>query len=157
MSYEFDIFVSYRRSSTVGQWVRSHLVPRLEARLDDVAPGKVRISCDAQMESGVRWPDELRRRLRLSGLLLAVWSADYFRSPWCVAEWKSFKERETLLKMFQDQNPRGLVYPVRYADGDYFDSEAQQTQCRKDFSKLNYPDDVFKLSAKKESVPASIC
>jgi len=148
MSYEYEIFLSYRRSTTVGEWVRRHFVPRLEGRLSEVAPGQIRMSCDSQMEAGVRWPDELKRRLRHSALLLTVWSADYFRSAWCMAEWRSFREREILLNLFTAQNPQGLIYPIRYADGDYFHPEAQLTQCRKDFSHLNYPDEAFRLSAK---------
>jgi hypothetical protein len=148
MSYDYDIFVSYRRSPTVGQWVRNHFVPRLEARINDVAPGPVRVFCDFKMADGVNWPAELKRQVRSSGLLLSIWSADYFRSNWCMAEWQSFRNRETLLGLFTDEQTLGLVYPVRYADGNHFHPEARQTLCRKDFSSLNYPDDVFRLSAK---------
>jgi hypothetical protein len=148
MDYEYEIFLSYRRSDTVGPWVKTHLEPRLSARLNEIAPGQIRISCDFQMESGARWPDELKRRLRLSGLLLTVWSADYFRSAWCMAEWRSFKEREQMLGLFGAQQTKGLVYPIRYADGDYFHPEAKITQWNKDFSRYNYPDEVFRQSAK---------
>ena len=148
MSYEHDIFISYRRSLTVGQWVQNHLVPRLEARLNEVAPAAVRVFCDFKMEEGVNWPAELKHQVRNSGLLLTVWSADYFRSNWCMAEWQSFRNRETVLGLFSEGHTQGLVYPVRYADGEHFHVDAQLTLCRKDFSSLNYPDDVFRLSAK---------
>jgi hypothetical protein len=148
MNYDYEIFVSYRRSPCVGPWVKNHLVPRLDARLNEVSPRTIRISCDYDMESGVRWPDELKRRLRHSGLLVTVWSADYFRSAWCMAEWFSFRRREAMLGLFAPGQPRGLVYPIRYADGEYFHPEAKLTQCRKDFSKHNYPDEVFRLTAK---------
>jgi hypothetical protein len=65
-----------------------------------------------------------------------------------MAEWQSFRTRENLLGLFSAQNPQGLVYPVRYADGDHFHGDAPLALCRKDFSSLNYPDDVFRLSAK---------
>jgi TIR domain len=123
--------------------VKNHLVPRLDARLNEVAQDLIRISCDYEMESGVRWPDEIKRRLRRSALLVTVWSADYFRSSWCMAEWFSFRRREEMLGLFSADQTRGLVYPIRYADGDYYHHDAQLTQCRKDFSRLNYPDDVF--------------
>ena len=148
MGYDYELFLSYRRSPTVGQWVKNHLYPRLIARLDEIAPGQVRVSCDLEVASGSRWPDELKRRLRRSSLLLAVWSADYFRSEWCMAEWKSFKKREQMLGLFARDNPRGLVYPVRYADGNYYDPEAQVTECKRDFSHLNYPDEAFRTSAR---------
>jgi hypothetical protein len=65
-----------------------------------------------------------------------------------MAEWFSFRRREEMLGLFSADQTRGLVYPIRYADGDYYHHDAQLTQCRKDFSRLNYPDDVFRLSAK---------
>src|SRR5215468_12397722 len=97
MSYEHDIFISYRRSPTVGLWVQNHFVPRLEARLNDVAPAPVGVFCDFKMSDGTNWPSELKQKLLGSRLLLTVWSADYFRSTWCMAEWRSFRDRESLL------------------------------------------------------------
>lgn len=148
MPYEYEIFISYRRSSTAGRWVQNHLLPRLSDRINEISPQEVRISCDTKLDSGVLWPEELKRRLRMSGLLLCVWTADYFRSPWCMAEWMSFKAREALLGMFTPANPQGLVYPIRYADGKFFHPDAKNTQCRLDFSALSYPDEVFRLSKK---------
>jgi hypothetical protein len=147
-AYEHEIFISYRRSDAIGGWVKNHFVPRLTLRLNEIAPQDVRIFCDFKMQSGTRWPDELKWQLRRSGLLLPIWSADYFRSDWCVAEWRSFRKREEMLKWFTAEHPLGLVYPVRYADGDYFDLEAKETQCKRDFSRHNYPDEAFRASAK---------
>ena len=85
----------------------------------------------------------LKRSLQRSGLLLAVWSTNYFRSEWCMAEWYSFREREQQLNLTTMHRPRGLVFPIRYAGEDY-PAEAMQTQWRYDFSNLNYPDDEFR-------------
>jgi hypothetical protein len=65
-----------------------------------------------------------------------------------MAEWGSFREREKMLGLFSHEDPRGLVYPIRFADGDYFHPDAKVTQCKRDFSRLNYPDDAFRQSAK---------
>jgi TIR domain len=148
MAYEHDIFISYRRSATVGRWVQSHLAPLLNARINEEAPAPVRVFCDFQMEEGTNWPAELKHQVRGSKLLLAVWSADYFRSPWCMAEWQSFRQRENLLGFFSEDHPQGLVYPLRYADGSHFHPDAQNVLLTKDFSSLNYPDEVFRQSAK---------
>lgn len=148
MTYEFDIFVSYRRTDTIGLWVKNHLVPRLELRLNEVAPNPIRVFCDYKMADGVNFPAELKQRIKSSSLLLSIWSADYFRSKWCMAEWESFRERQKQLNLFTDDHTQGLVYPIRYSDGNYFHPEAQLVQCRKDFSKLNYPDEVFRSSPK---------
>lgn len=148
MTYEFDIFVSYRRTDTIGLWVKNHLVPRLELRLNEVAPNPIRIFCDFKMADGVNFPAELKQRIKSSSLLLCIWSADYFRSKWCMAEWESFRERQKQLNLFTDDHTQGLVYPIRYSDGDYFHPEARLVQCQKDFSQLNYPDEVFRSSPK---------
>lgn len=147
MTYEFDIFVSYRRTDTIGLWVKNHLVPRLELRLNEVAPNPIRIFCDFKMADGVNFPAELKQRIKSSSLLLCIWSADYFRSKWCMAEWESFRERQKQLNLFTDDHTQGLVYPIRYSDGDYFHPEARLVQCQKDFSQLNYPDEVFRSLA----------
>jgi hypothetical protein len=100
------------------------------------------------MQDGANWPADLRQRLLSSRLLVAVWNAPYFQSAWCMAEWKSFKAREEMLGLFSDARPQGLVYPVRYADGDSFPEDAHVTQCHRDFSALSYPDEHFATSAK---------
>lgn len=148
MSYEYEIFLSYRRSPTVGPWVRNHLHPRLQARIEEISPIDIRISLDTEMPGGTAWPNELKLRLKSSAILLTVWSADYFRSDWCMAEWRSFRQREANLGFSTAANPKGLVYPVRYADGDYFHSDAKSTQIRFDFSELNYPEEEFRHTQK---------
>jgi TIR domain len=110
MAYEFDIFISYRRTETVGRWVQNHLLLHLQDRFNEAAPAPLRLSCDIQMETGVSWPDELKRRLARSGLLIMVCTADYFRSRWCMAEWQSFREREKMLGLFVPGNHQGLTY-----------------------------------------------
>jgi hypothetical protein len=65
-----------------------------------------------------------------------------------MAEWRSFREREHALGLFSALQPQGLVYPIRYADGSHFHPEAGIAQCNKDFSRLNYPDEIFRSSPK---------
>src|SRR5262245_52128655 len=113
MEYEHDIFISYRRTDTIGGWVRNHLVPRLQLRLNEEAPRSIRIFCDTEIESGESWPDKLKYVLRRSGLLLSVGSADYFRSKWCTAEWWSFRKREEILGLFTATKPQGLIHLLR--------------------------------------------
>lgn len=143
MGYESEIFISYRRTDTVGRWVRNHFLPRLEARLNENSAVPINVYCDLLIEEGEDWAQALRDKLKRSKLLLAVWSADYFRSSWCMTEWQSFRERERALAG-PPGAPRHLVYPVRYADGNAFHPDAKATQCTRDFSALNCPDDVFR-------------
>ena len=148
MGYEFDIFVSYRRTDTIGKWVKNHLVPKLQSRLNEVSPDDIEIFCDFSMADGLNFPAELKRQIKASKLLLGIWSANYFRSEWCMAEWESFRERQKQLGLFTEDHTQGLIYPIRYSDGDYFHSEAHITQCKKDFSQLNHAEESFRDSTK---------
>lgn len=150
MTYEFDIFVSYRRTESISRWVKNYLVPLLQERLNQIAPKDIHIFCDYKMADGVNFPAELERQIKASSLLLGIWSANYFRSKWCMAEWESFRERQKQLGLFTDDHTQGLIYPVRYSDGDYFHPEAKIVQCQKDFSQLSYFNEGFRRSQKYE-------
>src|SRR5262249_11425499 len=95
---------------------------------------------------GANWPEELKRRITRSGILNMVCSADYFRRPWCVAEWHSFREREKMLNLFCVPNTNGLTYPIRYADGNRYPPEFGNVQCIKDFTGLNFTGGFFRDS-----------
>lgn len=124
--YEYDVFLSYcRRSGSAAEWVTEYFAQLLEKFLGDLLPDRPRIYLDAQMETGERWPDHLRRGLSRSKLMIAVWNAPYFSSPWCLAEWYSMQERERMCSHAGPTNPAGLVIPLHYADGNHFDAEAR--------------------------------
>jgi hypothetical protein len=53
-----------------------------------------------------------------------------------------------MLGRFTEQHPQGLIYPVRYADGEYFHAEASENQCKQDFSELTYTGKAFRNSKK---------
>ena len=127
--------------------MRNHFLPRLADRLNENSAEPVRLFCDELLDEGEEWAPALQDVLRKSKLLLAVWSADYFRSSWCMAEWESFRERERKLALPVGA-PKSLVYPIRYADGEHYHSAAKALQNTRDFSALNYPDEVFRQSVK---------
>ncbi|MEA3051529.1 MAG: hypothetical protein QOG72_432 [Sphingomonadales bacterium] len=140
MSYQADIFVSYRRSATVGRWVRQFLVPLLAERLDENSPTNVQLFIDENIPPGAPWPRHLREMLKRSKLLLPIWSANYFRSSWCMAEWESFRRRERLL------NTQGaLIYPIAYSGNTYFHPDAKATQTI-DFSTLASTEEGFRAA-----------
>lgn len=143
--YEFDIFISYRRTGNVAQWVQNHFEPRLRACLTDELIDEPRIFLDRDIEVGTRWPDELARALHRSHLLLAVWSPPYFVSRWCLAEWRTMLQREALLGIDES---RGLIYPIRFSDGDTFPLEAQNVQQETSFKEWRLPYPQFAESQK---------
>lgn len=146
--YTYDLFISYRREPPVLDWVKNHFHPLLEQWLPNYTPGRRRpkIFIDWKIETGSAWPLALEQALRMSRCLVSVWSPEYFRSRWCVAEWKTMQRRETLCRLKSSRNSAGLVYPVVFADGEFFPRGALSTQ-HKDMRAWNSPYPVFRETA----------
>ncbi len=141
--YLYDVFVSYRHERPVQDWVTNHFYPLLEQWLPGFMPYGPEIFIDWSIETGSAWPAKLRQALQSSRCLLAVWSPEYFRSRWCLAEWRSMFEREQLLRLRTTRKPSGLIYPVVFVDGEHFPQDALDTQS-KDLRKWNTPHPVFR-------------
>ncbi len=137
--YEYDIFLSYKRAGNVPGWVVNHFYPLLRDALTDLRPSPPRIFLDEQMEAGVHWPNALARALRRSRYMVAVWSVPYFESAWCMAEWRSMLLRMQLLGLGTEADPQGLVYPVVFADGEFFPEEARVWLDKWDLSRWAVP------------------
>lgn len=135
-NYEFDVFISYRREGNPHKWVRNHFFPRLKDCLADHLPDDPNVFIDEGMEVGTVWPDRLEEALTRTKILVPVFSPQYFRSRWCLAEWDSMVGRERVL------GRRGLIYPVLFSDSDNFPSFARERSWR-DLKKWNRPDPVF--------------
>ena len=137
MSYEYDIFVSYRRTPPVSTWVQNHLRPQLEQWLGAAMTTQPRIFLDVDLETGAVWPEALRHALSRSRFLVPVWSPAYFTSAWCLAEYRTMRAREDLLNLRSSHNPEGLIFPIRFNDGAAFPHEAQEIQ-QCDLSRWTY-------------------
>jgi hypothetical protein len=134
--YEFDVFISYRRKGNPHDWVRNHFFPRLRDCLDDHLAAEPTLFLDEQMEVGSVWPDRLETALSRTKILVSVFSPQYFRSRWCLAELQTMADREKLL------GHNGLIYPVLFSDSENFPSFARERSWR-DLKKWNRPDLVF--------------
>jgi hypothetical protein len=139
VGYEYDVFVSYTRTTNVQNWVRNHLVPTLHRALDDELASEPRVFLDTGIEAGERWPEKLEWALHRSRLLLPVWSPKYFRSRWCLAEWRTMLRREEALGISGPRAVGGLVYPVVFSDGDSFPPEACEVQQERSFKEWTFP------------------
>ncbi|MGH3565138.1 MAG: toll/interleukin-1 receptor domain-containing protein, partial [Pseudonocardia sp.] len=146
--YEYDLFISYRRNGNVRDWMRNHFAPRLRECLVDELPREPRIFLDVELDVGTRWPDEIARALHRSHLLLAVWSPSYFTSHWCLAEWRTMRRREEILGLGELRNRSGLIYPIRFSDGDQFPLEAQNVTQEMSFKDWRLPYPQFVKSEK---------
>lgn len=137
--YMYDVFLSYRRANPVGDWVHNHFHPLLADWLPQVMPYDPKIFIDAKsIETAEDWPLKLRQALQGSRCIVAIWSANYFRSSWCMAEWQSMLRREEKLGYRTRERPLGLIYPVVFFDGEHFPREAKRIQSR-DVSQWSHP------------------
>ena len=145
--YEYDLFISYQRSShNVPEWIKNHFYPRLSELLDDNTDFDVKIFFDAEVPFGAIWPMALQRALRRTRILLPVCSPKYFQDEWCLAEWHSMAKREEIVGMSSEEQPEGLIYPVIFSDSENFPSYAKQRRMRS-FRELNQPYPHFQASA----------
>jgi len=144
--YEHYIFVSYSRSGNIPEWLQNHFVPVLRKCMATLMPDEPALFVDEEIDPGSDWPDTLANALHKSCCMVAIWTPRYFRSKWCIAEWKTMMHREKQLGLRTSDNPKGIVYPIIYADGTSFPDEAKRTQYRRDFKQFAYPYEVFKHS-----------
>jgi hypothetical protein len=130
LSYRYDVFLSYRRSwpGNAGRWVRNHFHRLLVDCLSDQLDWEPKVFFDLEAETGSHWPSMLEDALLHSKMLVGVWSPPYFRSAWCLAEWKTMLAREQIVA---PARPAGLVYPVVFSDKDNFPPAAQNRQDRR--------------------------
>ncbi len=122
--YEYDVFVSHKRErpgqELLTPWTRE-VVKRVQLWLGESLGGaEARVFFDSDsLEPGSPWPATLQRAISTSRCLLPIWRPSYFRSPWCLAEWQSFQQRESLVGA-------SLVVPIIVHDGKWFPLEAKQ-------------------------------
>ena len=128
MSYQHELFVSYKRSrreppGAIPRWVRNVLIPEVEAHLETYF-NPVRVWFDGKIEAGEQWPNSLQEAFASSRAFLMVLSPHYFRSGWCSSEWKSAISR-------RDDCPATppIVVPISYK----FDSDRDLSEARPQF------------------------
>lgn len=148
-AYEYDVFLSAASESPVGEWVDNHFLDMLRIHLGNEMPPdwKPRIFWFKEQETGIHWKENLKKVLPRSRILVAVLSPHYFRSEWCMAEFKSMHEREKKLGLGSVEYPDGLIYPVLFSDGEYFAS-VKRVAMVKDLSKWRYHWPQFRDSEK---------
>lgn len=113
MSYEYDIFISYKRHPESRQWLLEHFQPLLEyyVELELGRPPRV-FRDDQHIEAGGTWPVHLGRALGNSRVLVALWTRTYFHSEWCTSELAAMLAREHAVRLRTPDHPGGLIVPV---------------------------------------------
>lgn len=113
--YVHDFFISYCMSSQeVAYWTQTRLFPKLQNRWADsiIEPAKFYVANSAQESSD--WQVQNTEALHRSKVLIAILSASYLNSPYCMAEWNAFAEREQVCGM-DARTP--LILPILFAGG----------------------------------------
>lgn len=108
--YTYDVYLSYNRSPIVEQWIEEHFLPQLQGRLAELLGKRPEIFFN---NNDIRqlWGEEMIRNIRSSRCFIAVTSKAYFTQPLCVAELRSFLQREVYLKTT-------LLVPLEWAPSD---------------------------------------
>jgi hypothetical protein len=141
-NYEFDVFLSYSRKGGSPGWVQNHFLLKLRDCLTDEIGYVPNIFIDYEMEPGTVWTHNLEQALTRSKLLVSIYSPQYFRSEWCLAEWRSMAEREQLLGLASRDLNQGLIVPVLYSDSDNFPVYGKDRMWH-DMKGLDSPDPMF--------------
>lgn len=137
--YEYDVFISYKRSPIQNEWLREHFVRLFSEFVRDEIVAETRraprsiffdesqLSEEARafdiqgIEPGQKWRDELKTALKTSRCLVALWTPSYFLSKWCTAEWQTFQARS-------QERGKALVVGVSVHDGQSFPADAKAIQ-----------------------------
>jgi hypothetical protein len=128
LSYQYEVFVSYRRSNHWPQFIGKHFVPMFRHWLSAELGPPPRIFFDSDLlETGQSWPDALARGVSRSRVMVCLWSREYFASEWCLAELAHMLARRKALTT-PTGPPPPLVLPAVIHDGEHIASELGDIQ-----------------------------
>jgi hypothetical protein len=120
MPYTHDVFLSYRRKRQYVDWIDDFFLERFRDKLSENLPsewGEVQVFVDRKsIEAGEEWRQEIESALAGARCMVALWAADYFGSPWCYSEWKSFHQKRPII-------------PIQWSiDNRFFPDDAKSVQ-----------------------------
>lgn len=114
--YEYEVFISYRRSGDWPRWVKERFFHRLNHELSNEYETPA-IFVDQNLKPGVSWEHEIARKLLRSKVLVPLFSKQYFESEWCRKEFAHMLAREKRCGFGTSHNPERLIVPVIIHDG----------------------------------------
>jgi len=127
MSYKYDVFLSVKWDEMFGAWVHEHFLPVFVPHVKNHVIAK----CNREfggvfyfkedIKYGTNWKNELKDVIPRSRCAIALCSPDYFRSPYCMLEWRSFSDRA-------EQANAELIVPASIHDGESFPPFARDIQ-----------------------------
>lgn len=123
MDYEHDIFISYRREENWTSWTRDLFCWLLRSYLQQDLSRTPKIFVDERLEVGSDWVHELATHLARSRVVVAIFSGDYFASPWCLHELDLIIERQQATANAHS----GILIPLIAHDGDLIPTVVDRT------------------------------
>ena len=121
MSYDYDVFLSYKSGKIYGRWVLEVFFDYFKENLEQSLGRKVNIFIDkSDINDGDDWQARIKRSLLKSRCVVAVLSPLYFQSEWCKRECATMLFREETLGLRDIKNPLGLISAIILHDGDMF-------------------------------------
>jgi len=117
--YQYSAFVSYKRSQNFDAWTRE-FVRHLEFHLTQELAQPLGLFYDSEsIQTGQSLPRSIQGGLLYSRCIVCLLSPNYFRSAWCIAEWKTFEDR-------QIKTSSELIVPISLFDGKYYPQYAAE-------------------------------
>jgi hypothetical protein len=114
MSYQYDIFISYRRNSETLAWIKEHFLRLLKLCIGLELDREPSVFLDDQnlTESGTSWPTVLGEALGKSRVLIVLWTGNYRASVWCSEELSHMLARQREAKLTTTDHRYGVVIPA---------------------------------------------
>lgn len=127
MTYQHDVFISYRRQDLWTPWTRDHFKKLLKAYLQQELQVEPDIFVDERIQVGADWINALGEHLATSKVMVAIFSGDYFASDWCLHELDLMLARA---QQAANGKPsyQPLVIPVVVHDGEHIPEIAKRIQ-----------------------------
>lgn len=120
MGYQYDIFISYKRSDFGKEWLQGQFIPELSKRLESLH-GPIRFFLDDNIQEGAIPRPAVLQALQHAKILMPILSPPYFQSDWCSAEWKTFEAREDAAGLIDGCH--SLRVPIRWRDCEDYDTK----------------------------------
>lgn len=132
MSYEYDVFISYKSGKVYGRWVEEIFYDFFKEYLDQSLGRPSNIFLDkSSIYDGDSWPAKIKQAIAKSKCLVAILSPLYFQSEWCKKEFAAILYREEKLGLKTLQKPRGILSAIILHDGNMFPQIIKKNiQCR---------------------------
>ena len=129
MTYEYDVFISYRSKSK--EWLREIFLPGFTHYLEEEVGADLRVFVDwHDIQTGDAWEQRLKYALLKSKCLISLLIPSYFESDWCTKEYAVFEHRSKQNGMLSLERPNGLIIPISLHGSRPFPQSVEMLQAR---------------------------